>query len=106
MKSCLTFLGITVLLLCSCVKEDPGPDEVFIDNLKFTPSSIIVPVGTTVTWTNKESTNHTVTSDTLNLFDSDGLSKKETFSYTFTNAGNYPYHCRFHTGMKGSVIVE
>jgi len=106
MKSTILILGIITFFLVSCQKENPGPDEVFMDGIKFSPSSITVSVGTTVTWTNKESVTHTVTSDSHGTFDSGDIGKDQTFSYAFNTAGTYAYHCDYHSNMKATVIVE
>jgi plastocyanin len=71
----------------------------------FAPNPITVAVGTTVTWTNNDSTGHTVTSNT-GAFDSGALGAGKTFSFTFQTAGTYQYHCTFHAGMVGSVVVQ
>ena len=68
-----------------------------------------VPVGTTITWVYNGGLPHTVTSDT-NLFNSGTLGEGDTFSFTFTEAGEFPYFCRFHgsaggNGMSGVVNV-
>ncbi len=65
------------------------------------PPNINVPAGTTVLWTNRDQTTHTVTS-LQGLFDSGGLS---AFSYTFTESGVYDYRCTIH-GMVGIVTVS
>jgi plastocyanin len=76
----------------------------------FIPSSITVSVGTTVTWTNDDSAAHTVTSGqdaTFDgIFDSSLFMAGRTFSYTFEDAGTYPYFCFVHPWMKGTVTVE
>ena len=84
----------------------PLEGEVFIDiaNFKFSESSITVLVGTTVTWTNNDDGEHTITSDdgaTFNASVSDGA----TFSFTFMQAGEFPYHCEIHRSMKANIIV-
>lgn len=77
----------------------------------FTPSSIEVEVGTTVTWTNGSSVTHTVTSGTDGdhdgKFDSGNISPGSQFSYTFNEVGTYPYFCVPHLnlGMTGTVTV-
>lgn len=71
----------------------------------FVPNPITVAVGTTVTWTNNDSTSHTVTSNT-GLFNSNVLSAGKSFSFTFPTAGTFQYHCTFHSGMVGSVVVQ
>lgn len=78
-----------------------------IRNLEFLPSNLTVALGTTVTWTNDDSMTHTVTSSTGApiSFDSSNLSPGGTYSYTFTQAGVYPYYCRIHPFMQGNVTV-
>lgn len=83
----------------------PGANEVFIQGMAFTPSTITVTAGTTITWTNKDSYAHTVTSDSK-LFDSGNIANGGTFSFTFATAGTYPYHCTIHTSMTASVVVN
>lgn len=77
---------------------------------RFQPGEITVPVGATVTWIHQAQLSHTVTADE-GLFDSGTLRAGDTFSFTFEEAGEYPYYCKFHgneggSGMSGTVIVE
>jgi plastocyanin len=76
-----------------------------IDNFVFGPETITVPVGTTVTWTNKDDIPHTSVS-TDGVFKSRVLDTDEKFSYTFTKAGTYPYYCTIHPKMTGKVVVQ
>jgi plastocyanin len=76
-----------------------------ISGFAFVPSTLTVSVGTTVTWTNKDSVSHTVTSDD-NLFDSGTLPTGATFDHTFDQKGTFEYHCSFHPYMTGKIIVE
>lgn len=85
-------------------KGSPGTNEVWIQNMAFTPSSITVKEGTTITWTNKDGISHTVTSD-AGLFDSGSLGSGKTYAYTFSTAGTYQYHCTIHPSMTAKVIV-
>lgn len=78
---------------------------VSIENLSFVPTSLTVKAGTTVTWTNNDSTSHTVTSLTGSELSSGTLGVGQTYSHTFTTAGTYQYHCTIHTSMTGTVIV-
>lgn len=82
----------------------PGPNAVWIQNMAFTPSSITVTAGTTITWTNKDAITHTVTSDN-GIFDSGNVTSGGSFSYMFSTAGTFTYHCKIHTSMTGSVVV-
>jgi plastocyanin len=81
----------------------------------YSPNPIQVSVGTTVTWTNNDSQPHTVTSGSNgqpdNKFNSSPnftplLNPGQTFSFTFTEAGEYPYYCMLHPNMVGTVNVS
>jgi plastocyanin len=89
--------------------ETPGPDykpfAVTIKDMAFSPATVEVAIGTTVTWTNEDFISHTATSRT-GIFDSGTMSKGSTFSYTFTAAGNFEYYCIPHPSMIGHVIVK
>ncbi len=80
--------------------------EVTIKGFAFAPTTLQVKVGTTVTWTNQDSAPHTITSDTGAWKDSPDLPTGQSFSFTFTQAGSYPYHCGVHPSMKASVEVS
>jgi len=79
--------------------------EVKIDNFSFGPQTLTIPVGATVTWTNRDDIPHTVVS-TDGVFKSKVRDTDETFSYTFTKAGTYPYFCSIHPKMTGQVMVQ
>ncbi len=83
--------------------------EVAISTFNFKPGRIEVPVGTTVVWTNNDAINHTVTSGEPGapdgIFDSGNFNQGEQFSVTFTEAGEYPYFCNRHNGMRGVIVV-
>jgi plastocyanin len=80
-------------------------NSVTLAGFAFSPASITVKVGTTVTWTNKDSATHTVVSDS-GVFQSGNLAVNATYTYTFSTAGSYAYHCSIHPSMKGTVIVQ
>jgi len=82
-----------------------GANEVWIESFAFNPVTITVTTNTTVIWTNKDGTAHTVTSNTGD-FDSGNMATNGTYSHTFTTAGTFPYHCTYHPDMLGSVIVN
>jgi plastocyanin len=82
-----------------------GLANVEISGFAFVPSTLTVSVGTTVTWTNKDSVTHTVTSND-NLFNSGNLANGATFQHTFNQKGTFQYHCSIHTSMTAKVIVE
>src|SRR2546428_255460 len=71
----------------------------------FSPANLTVKVGKTVTWVNKDTVTHTVTSDGSSLFDSGFMPTGATFQFTFTTTGTYPYYCTVHPFMKGTIVV-
>lgn len=79
--------------------------EIKIDNFSFSPATITVTVGTTVTWINRDDIPHKVVSND-DVFKSKVLDTEEKFSYTFSKAGDYPYFCSLHPKMTGKVIVQ
>ena len=63
-----------------------------------------VAVGTTVTVSNTDGTPHTWTADAAG-FDSGSLGQNDSFEFTFTEAGEFTYHCNFHPSMTGTIVV-
>ena len=111
MKKTRLSYGIPVLLLVLAVHgsvavEKPAPNEVKIDNFSFIPQTLTVPVGTTVTWINRDDIPHTVLSVDKKTIVSPALDTDEKFSYTFSAAGTNDYYCSVHPHMKGRIIVE
>ncbi|MEO5951884.1 MAG: cupredoxin domain-containing protein, partial [Chloroflexia bacterium] len=81
-----------------------APVDVSISGFAFTPQNITVQVGTTVRWTNHDTTPHTVT-EVNGVFNSGGLALNATYSFTFNTPGTYNYACSYHSGMTGSITV-
>ena len=82
-----------------------GANEVMISGSSFGPGTLTIAANTTVTWTNKDNYAHTVTSDAT-LFDSGSMDNNATYSFLFTTKGSYKYHCSYHSGMTGTIVVE
>jgi plastocyanin len=79
---------------------------VSIDNFTFTPQTLTVKAGTTVTWTNKDDIPHGIAA-TNNVFTrSKALDTDDSFSFTFTTPGSYQYFCYVHPHMTGTIVVE
>jgi plastocyanin len=70
----------------------------------YDPAQLDVLVGTSVTWKNDDSINHTVTSDG-DAFSSGYVPPGGSFTFTFTKQGHYAFHCTIHTFMRGEVDV-
>ena len=86
-------------------QSSAATSEVKIDNFSFGPQTLTVPVGATVTWTNRDDIPHTVVS-TDGVFKSKVRDTDEKFSYTFAKTGTYPYYCSVHPKMTGKVVVQ
>ena len=88
-------------------QQKAAATDVKIDNFSFGPAALTVPIGTTVTWVNRDDIPHTVVStDDPKTFKSKVLDTDEKFSFTFSKAGTYPYFCSIHPKMIGKVTVQ
>lgn len=87
----------------------PKPQTVTIDisNFAFSPKTLTITAGTIVKWINKDSATHTTTSDSSDpaSWDSGQLATNASFSFTFTRAGTYSYHCAIHPYMTATITV-
>ncbi len=105
----------------SAQRADPG-SEVTIETFAFTPETLRVQVGETVTFRNLDDILHTATSGLPKKQGVPGVSKDrpaqpdglfdeeleldDSFTFTFDQAGTYVYYCDIHSGMRGKVIVN
>ena len=71
----------------------------------FSPDTLTIPKGTTVTWANTTFAPHTVTSDNNAFTGSSDISPSQTFQMTFNTAGTFTYHCEIHAYMKATIVV-
>ena len=104
------FVVLVCLLTVSGVQHSVAADapkgaEVNIDNFSFSPATITVKAGTTVTWTNRDDIPHTVVADDK-TFKSKVLDTNDKFTFTPTKPGTYPYFCSIHPKMTGKLVVE
>ena len=107
--------GLAILLcaLAACFIDRPatGPeppangDAVSIQNFAFVPPNLSVVSGTTVTWTNTDDAQHTVSSDDGHSFESSAFGQNQTFQVTAGAPGTYTYTCRIHPFMHGTLTV-
>jgi plastocyanin len=88
--------------------SEAAADAVMVDikDLAYTPATVEVPVGGTVTWTNNDTVPHTVTAQDRALLQSGTLDPGATFSQTFDAPGTIDYFCEFHANMKGTIVVQ
>ena len=84
---------------------DGATIEISAKDFMFSPTTVTVKTGSTVTWTNLDDEPHTVFSD-AGLFRSSALDTKDSFSYKFDKPGTYHYLCTIHPRMVGTIVVE
>ena len=82
-----------------------SPATITIDNFAFTPATLTVTAGTTVTWKNEDDSPHRI-GDKNGTFKSAALDTDDSFSHTFATPGVYPYICTIHPYMVGKIIVK
>lgn len=103
-----SYAMMSSFLTGATVQAQPAPtatDKVNIQNNTYSPGSITVKQGTTVTWTNNDTVPHTVTADGGTGPKSGQFQKGQTYSYKFDQVGSFAYHCEVHPQMKASVVV-
>src|SRR6266567_1348205 len=97
-------VAAAIVLLLGAINAHAEEAKITIDNFTFGPPELTVKVGDTVTWTNHDDIPHTVVS--AGKFRSKTLDTDNTFSFTFTAAGDYKYFCSLHPHMTGMIKVE
>jgi plastocyanin len=106
-------LGLA-LIFGSCSKNsgygnsnNPPPQtaSVSIVNMAYDPATLHIQAGATVTWTNNDNMEHTVTADDSSFY-SPTIAIGGKYTHTFSNGGTYPYHCVIHPGMKATVTTN
>jgi plastocyanin len=115
MKIKLVFRGVLFVLLSAVVlsacyksKSTYGSgatsNTIYMKGSTFSNANLQVKTGSTITWMNDDNITHTVTADDTS-FDSGDIVAGAKFNMTFNVAGTYAYHCKYHSGMKGTVVV-
>ena len=82
-----------------------GAATISIQGFEFSPQSLNVSVGTTVTWKNLDDEPHTVRGADEQVRSS-ALDQNETYSVKFDKPGTYKYGCSIHPKMSGSIVVK
>ncbi len=110
--SAICLFGMAILFMNACSKSDtngsvvlPATQSVAIQGMAFSPATVTVVVGTTITWTNMDGTAHTVTSNDGTSFNSGNIAPNGTFTFTASTPGSYGYHCSIHPTMTGTVQI-
>jgi plastocyanin len=115
--ACLSVLAASAILSLGCGGDGGGTDPtsssagtstkaVTIKDYLYKPGTVTVPRGTTVSFTNRDSTPHTATSKESGLFESGSIDTGKTGEVTLEESGTFAYYCLFHPFMKGVIVVE
>lgn len=96
---------LVVCFLLPISARSSGAGDVAIDGFAFSPAILTVDKATEVTWTNKDSVSHSVVFGPAST-KSPTMSKGQTFSHRFDQAGTFAYVCGVHAYMKGQVVVK
>lgn len=82
--------------------------EVVMKDVENMPEAVSVAKGGTITWTNEDPFDHTVTKQTGpgKKFDSGNIAGGKTYEQTFTTPGEIDYHCTIHPNQTGKITVE
>ena len=104
----LALLFSTALVTSAIVAAAAAPAptvDLDIAKFAFTPKEITVAPGTTIVWTNRDETPHSVASNDKS-FASKGLDTDDKFEHTFASEGDFNYICTVHPFMTGVVHVR
>jgi plastocyanin len=87
-------------------RADTPAGAVSIDNFTFTPQTLTVKAGTTVTWTNKDDIPHGIAWTNNAFAKSLALDTDDKYTVTFSEPGTYQYFCYLHPHMVGTLVVQ
>jgi plastocyanin len=97
--------GLSPALLATARPAWAFVGTVDIVGRSFSPKVTEIEIGDKVLWRNRSDEKHTVTADS-GAFDYTFGTKGAQEERRFENAGTYTYHCKFHDGMTGTVVVQ
>jgi plastocyanin len=103
-RATLAIVGSALLLVSFAGLVSAADHAVAISGFSYSPATITVDVGDTVTWTNSDAQAHTATAND-GSFDTDAISNGTSRTITFSTSGTFAYHCEFHADMAGTVVV-
>jgi len=101
-----SLIGGAVLAVALSAQAAPAPIIIKIDNFTFNPTTLVIPVGTTVTWVNNDDVPHTTVAEDHKTFRSKPLDTDDKYAFTFATPGEFPYFCSIHPRMTAKIIVK
>ena len=107
MRVVLAALVAMAGVLLPTAPAQAAAQAVMMEGYAYSPSTLTVRVGDTVTWTNHDQAPHdVVTTSAPVAIRSSMLSHGQSWSYTFTTAGTYSYYCSVHPDMRAQIVVQ
>ncbi|WP_079052322.1 cupredoxin domain-containing protein [Streptomyces regalis] len=98
---------VGLLLVLPVGRASAASYRVAMSRYAFSPATLTVTAGSTVTWTNQDTAPHDVrTTSAPAAFHSPMLNKGGSWSFTFTTPGTYAYYCTVHPNMTARIVVE
>ena len=85
--------------------DEAGAVTAGMEGFAFQPADVTAAVGETITWTNADSAPHTVTLDDDSC-STDNIAQGASAGLVFDAAGTYPYHCKIHPNMTGTITIQ
>jgi plastocyanin len=108
-RTSVAFIGRAVLIVALAswfaTAQAQDANMVVIKNFMFSPMSLTVKAGSTVTWKNMDGEPHTVVDD-AGIFHSAALDENDTYQFKFDKPGVYKIFCGIHPNMKATVTVQ
>lgn len=100
-------VGILMAALLSgfSVAQAQEANVVVVKNFMFSPMSLTIKAGSTVTWKNLDGEPHTIVND-AGLFRSSALDQNDTYKFRFDKPGVYKIFCGIHPNMKATITVQ
>ena len=91
----------------ACAPGNGSPvAQVTVAGFAFSPSTVTARVGEVVGWTNQDSAPHAVGLDANDSCRTPNLGAGDVGTLVFSEPGTYPYHCRIHPDMRGTIEIE
>jgi plastocyanin len=107
----ISFLNLALFAIAGEMKDAEGADaatknRIEIKDFHFTPQTLTVKSGETITWINRDEEPHTVVSVEKQFKKSPPLDTDQEFTITAAAPGTYTYFCSVHPKMTGTIVVE
>jgi plastocyanin len=103
--SLLALLALANFVLAGEPPALASSNQIMVKDFMFSPMTLTVSPGSTVTWKNLDGEPHLVVS-LDGAFRSQALDQKDSFSFKFDKPGVYKYICTIHPQMKGAIVVK